>query len=232
MRAASARAISSHRNAATREGLERAVAWSRQWSAEFPFCLANHLPMVSGRACIAWAQATNGWKPIATSITSRTGSFPFRNRSATITRDNWREFLGAARARSATIGRFSPARSRGLARRRPRMHLSAATHARHRGERHACVHAHGLCDDDRQRRGNRASRSPIGPRPIFRSAPREGSSPRPTIRPRFSPSCAGRRRSGMSSPSAISYGTSCARSREKPEFAPVVDMLAIGPADA
>ena len=33
----------------------------------------------------------------------------------------------------------------------------------------------------------------------------------------------------MSSPSAISYGTSCARSPQKPEFAPVVDMLAIGP---
>jgi hypothetical protein len=46
MRAASARAIASHRNAATQDGLERAVAWSRQWSAEFPFCLANHLPMV------------------------------------------------------------------------------------------------------------------------------------------------------------------------------------------
>ena len=46
MSAASARAIASHRNASTQEGLERAVAWSRQWSAEFPFCLANHLPMV------------------------------------------------------------------------------------------------------------------------------------------------------------------------------------------
>ena len=45
MRAASARAIASQ-NAATQEGLERAVAWSRQWSWEFPFCLANHLPMV------------------------------------------------------------------------------------------------------------------------------------------------------------------------------------------
>jgi hypothetical protein len=46
MRAASARATSSHQNAATRQGLERAVAWSRQWSGEFPFCLANHLPMI------------------------------------------------------------------------------------------------------------------------------------------------------------------------------------------
>jgi|SRR5271166_593592 len=27
-------------------GLERAAAWARQWSAEFPFFLANHLPMV------------------------------------------------------------------------------------------------------------------------------------------------------------------------------------------
>src|SRR5260370_35508371 len=46
MGAASARALASHRTAATQDGLERAVAWSRQWSAEFPFCLANHLPMV------------------------------------------------------------------------------------------------------------------------------------------------------------------------------------------
>ena len=28
------------------EALERAVSWSRQWSAEYPHCLANHLPMV------------------------------------------------------------------------------------------------------------------------------------------------------------------------------------------
>ena len=44
--------------------------------------------------CIAWAQATNGWKPIAKSTTSRTGSFLFPSRQATVTRDNWREFLG------------------------------------------------------------------------------------------------------------------------------------------
>jgi hypothetical protein len=31
---------------ATDEELSRAVAWSRQWSAEFPHFLANHLPMV------------------------------------------------------------------------------------------------------------------------------------------------------------------------------------------
>ncbi len=32
--------------AATGDDLRRAVAWSRQWSAEFPHFLANHLPMV------------------------------------------------------------------------------------------------------------------------------------------------------------------------------------------
>ncbi len=46
MGAESARASSSHQKSATRRGLERAVSWSRQWSAEFPFCLSNHLPMV------------------------------------------------------------------------------------------------------------------------------------------------------------------------------------------
>ncbi len=46
MGAASARAPVSSHPSATRHGLERAVAWSRQWSAEFPFHLANHLPMV------------------------------------------------------------------------------------------------------------------------------------------------------------------------------------------
>jgi len=31
---------------ATAEELRRAVAWARQWSVEFPYCLSNHLPMV------------------------------------------------------------------------------------------------------------------------------------------------------------------------------------------
>src|SRR6202046_2030179 len=93
MRAASARAIASHQNASTQQGLERAVAWSRQWSAEFPFCLANHLPMFLvalhrmrasderlGASCNIYREQ-NGLVSVSEPIEA-------------ITRDNWREFLG------------------------------------------------------------------------------------------------------------------------------------------
>lgn len=93
MRGAWARAVSSHRGAATRDGLERAVAWSRQWSWEFPFCLANHLPMVLVAlhrmgasderlmACCQIYHQQNGLVPVPEPI-------------AKVTSDNWREFLG------------------------------------------------------------------------------------------------------------------------------------------
>jgi Questin oxidase-like len=93
MSMASARAISSHPDSAKREGLERSVAWSRQWSAEFPICLANHLPMVlvalhrmgaSDERLEAYCdiyQKQNGLVRIPDSI-------------GAIARDNWREFLG------------------------------------------------------------------------------------------------------------------------------------------
>jgi questin oxidase-like protein len=93
MTAASARAASSHQNAATRDGLERAVAWSRKWSAEFPFCLANHLPMVlvalhrmgaSDERLIAYCQIYR----------EQNGLVPVPERTREITRDNWRESLG------------------------------------------------------------------------------------------------------------------------------------------
>ena len=44
---------------------------------------------------IAWARATSGSWPIASSTGSRTASFPSPERVGEITRDNWREFLGA-----------------------------------------------------------------------------------------------------------------------------------------
>ena len=93
MGAASARAISSHRNPATRQGLERAVAWSRQWSAEFPFFLANHLPMVlvalhrmgaSDQRLEAYCQIYH----------QQNGLVPVPEPIGKITRDNWRDFLG------------------------------------------------------------------------------------------------------------------------------------------
>ena len=101
MRAASARAISSHRNPATQHGLERAIAWSRQCSAEFPFFLANHLPMML--VALASLGATDArLEAYCESITTRAGScrFPADRR---VTRDNWREFLASASAKATIV---------------------------------------------------------------------------------------------------------------------------------
>jgi hypothetical protein len=69
------------------------MAWSRQWSAEFPFFLANHLPMVLvalhrmgasderlGAYCSIYHEAN--------------GLVPVPERIGEITRESWREFLG------------------------------------------------------------------------------------------------------------------------------------------
>ena len=93
MRAASARAISSHRNPATRPGLERAVAWSRQWSAEFPFFLANHLPMVLV-ALHRMGASDERLEAYCQIYHQQNGLVPVPEPTARITRDNWREFLG------------------------------------------------------------------------------------------------------------------------------------------
>jgi hypothetical protein len=93
MRAASARAISSHQNAATRQGLERAVAWSRQWSWEFPFCLANHLPMVLV-ALHRMGASDERLEAYCDIYHKQNGLVPVPEPTAKITSDNWREFLG------------------------------------------------------------------------------------------------------------------------------------------
>jgi len=93
MRAASARAASSHRNAATREGLERAVAWSRQWSAEFPFCLANHLPMVLV-ALHRMGASDERLEAYCHIYHKQNGLVPVPAPTAKITAENWRAFLG------------------------------------------------------------------------------------------------------------------------------------------
>jgi hypothetical protein len=104
MRAASARAISSHRNSATQQGLERAVAWSRQWSAEFPFFLANHLPMVlvalhrmgaSDERLEAYCQIYHRQNQLV----------PVPPRISEITRCTWCDFLGQ-REREGDYGAF------------------------------------------------------------------------------------------------------------------------------
>ena len=93
MSAASARATSSHPDSATRQGLERAVAWSRQWSAEFPFCLANHLPMVLV-ALHRMGASDERLEAYCHIYHDQNGLVPVPGPIGEITRDNWREFLG------------------------------------------------------------------------------------------------------------------------------------------
>jgi hypothetical protein len=93
MSAASAPAIASHRNATTRQGLERAVAWSRQWSWEFPFCLANHLPMVLV-ALHRMGASDERLEAYYHIYHEQNGLVPIPEPISRITRDNWREFLG------------------------------------------------------------------------------------------------------------------------------------------
>ena len=152
MRAASARAIASQRNASTEEGLERAVAWSRQWSAEFPFCLANHLPMV----LVALHRMGASDERLEAYCRCLSSAERARSRPRTDRRDHGPQLariFGRTRARSRLSRVF---RRRGCAAWRDagRNSLSPAAHARRRGERHPRAHAHGLCDADRQRRGD------------------------------------------------------------------------------
>ena len=93
MRAASARAASSHSDAATRDGLERAVAWSRQWSAEFPFCLANHLPMVLV-ALHRMGASDERLEAYCELYREQNELVPVPEPIGKITRDDWRKFLG------------------------------------------------------------------------------------------------------------------------------------------
>jgi hypothetical protein len=93
MRGASARAVSSQRNAAKPDGLERAVAWSRQWSAEFPVCLANHLPMVLV-ALNRMGASDERLEAYCEIYRRQNGLVPVAARIGDITRDNWREFWG------------------------------------------------------------------------------------------------------------------------------------------
>ncbi len=93
MSAASARAISSHPYSATRNGLERSVAWSRWWSAEFPICLANHLPMVLV-ALHRMGASDERLEAYGDIYHKQNGLIPVPEPIGKITRDNWREFLG------------------------------------------------------------------------------------------------------------------------------------------
>ncbi|HSV00746.1 MAG TPA: questin oxidase family protein, partial [Roseiarcus sp.] len=93
MKAASARAAPSHRNAVTRDGLERTLGWSREWSVEFPFCLANHLPMVLV-ALNRMGASDERLEAYCHIYREQNRLVPVPERTQAITRANWREFLG------------------------------------------------------------------------------------------------------------------------------------------
>ncbi len=131
MSAASARAISSHPDSATRQGLERAVAWSRQWSAEFPFCLANHLPMVLV-ALHRMGASDERLEAYCHIYHKQNGLVPVPEPIEAITRDNWREFLGQ-REREGGLSHVFCRRSCAARRDASRAPLPAAAHAGHCG---------------------------------------------------------------------------------------------------
>jgi hypothetical protein len=93
MSAASARALSPHPDTATRQGLERSVAWSRQWSAEFPICLANHLPMVLV-ALHRMGASDERLEAYCDLYRKQNGLVPVPAPTGKITSGNWREFFG------------------------------------------------------------------------------------------------------------------------------------------
>jgi hypothetical protein len=112
MSAASARALSSHPESATRQGLERSVAWSRRWSWEFPFCLANHLPMVLV-ALHRMGASDERLEAYCDTYHKQNGLVPVPEPIGAITRDNWREFLGQ-REREADYRTFFAGEVAGL----------------------------------------------------------------------------------------------------------------------
>ena len=117
MTAASARAaVHPARNSANPNGLERAVAWSRQWSAEFPFFFANHLPIVLV-ALHRMGADDDRLEAYCHIYQEKNGLVLVPEPIGEVTRDNWREFLGQ-REREAEYRAFFGSEVRGLARRR------------------------------------------------------------------------------------------------------------------
>jgi hypothetical protein len=78
---------------ATADDLARAVAWSRQWSAEFPYCLANHLPMVLVALQRMGASAQR-LEQYAHAYHAANHLVAVPEPVAPITPDNWRRHLG------------------------------------------------------------------------------------------------------------------------------------------
>jgi Questin oxidase-like len=226
MVAASARAISSHRNAATRQGLERAVARSRQWSWEFPFCLANHLPMVLV-ALHRMGGSDERLEEYCEIYRKQNGLVPVAEPLGAVTAENWREFLGH-REREADYRAFfagevarlgaTPAAVRYL----PQLMSGMAASATHAFMRMAYA---TLTDSDEETGVAlaywAATYLSLGP---SRGAVPSTDDPAEVLAFMYGPEAF----RGVEPERDLLWHFMRAVA-EKPEFAPVVDMLAIGP---
>jgi Questin oxidase-like len=226
MRAASARAISSHQNAATRRGLERAVAWARQWSWEFPFCLANHLPMVLV-ALHRMGASDERLEDYCEIYRKQNGLVPIPEPTAEITTENWRRSL-SQREREADYRTFfagevarlgaTPAALHYLPQLMPGM-AASATHAFMRM-------AYATLTDSDEETGVAlaywaATYLALGP---SRGAEPSTDDPAEVLAFMYGPAAF----RGVEPERDLLWHFMRAIA-EKPEFTPVVDMLAIGP---
>ena len=80
-------------NPALSPAAERAVTWARGWSAEFPYCLANHLPMVLV-ALDRMGASPERLEAYCHIYRDMNRLVPAPETVGEITRDNWRECLG------------------------------------------------------------------------------------------------------------------------------------------
>jgi hypothetical protein len=226
MRLASARAVSSHRTLAKPDGLERAVAWSRQWSAEFPFCLANHLPMVLV-ALNRMGASDERLEAYCHIYREQNGLVPVPAPLGKITRDNWREFLGQ-REREGDYRAFfagevarlgaTPTALRYLPQLMPGM-AASATHAFMRM-------AYATMTDSDEETGVAlaywaATYLPLG---VSRGVKPSTDDPAEVLASMYGPAAF-----RHVEPERDLLWHFMRAVAQKPEFAPVVDMLAIGP---
>ena len=125
------------------DGLERAVRWSRQWSVEFPHYLANHLPMVLV-ALHRMGASDERLESYCRIYSEANGLVPVPPPIGGVTRENWREFLGH-RDYEGDYRAFFAGEVQAARRRSGGEALPADAVWRLCGERAARLHADGLC---------------------------------------------------------------------------------------
>lgn len=75
------------------DALARSIGWSQQWSAEFPYMLANHLPMILV-AMQRMGADDRRLEEFCEIYRVQNGLVPVPEPKGAISRENWRDFLG------------------------------------------------------------------------------------------------------------------------------------------